>query len=119
MDTTFCASHQKCARVLSIVAFGDIKNLEWDEIQTLVSVSARRATKRLTLVLASNAFTAKAEARAGLFPHVQRCVTTATSLAQTNVDSVAVAIDVLLFGWSNPQLSAHLYDAVISNSSCK
>lgn len=119
MDASSSAPQQKYARVLSIVAFGDVRNLDWDRIQTLISISAGRATKRLTLVLVSNAFAAKAEARTGLFPYVQHCVTTATSLAHTSVESMAVAIDVLLFGWSNLQLSAHMYDAVFSNSPCK
>ncbi|GJC88095.1 uncharacterized protein ColLi_10933 [Colletotrichum liriopes] len=110
------ASQQKCARVLSIVAFEDIRELDWSPISLIVSTSAKCATKRLTLVLVNHVFAAKSAARASLFPSVQHYVTTITSLAQTSVESAAVAIDVLLFGWSDLQLSAYTWDQVYSNS---
>lgn len=112
-------SQQKCARVLSIVASGDIREPEWSHIHLLVSTSAKCATKRLTLVLVNNIFVARSEARAKLFPYVQHYVTTITSLAQTSVESATVAIDVLLFGWSDLQLSAYTWDQVYSNSPSK
>ncbi|KAJ5800683.1 uncharacterized protein N7518_002751 [Penicillium psychrosexuale] len=110
------ASQQKCARVLSIVASEDIRELDWSHIHLLVSTSAKCATKRLTLVLVNNVFVARSEARSSLFPYVQHYVTTITSLAQTSVESATVAIDVLLFGWSDLQLSAYTWDQVYSNS---
>jgi hypothetical protein len=109
-------SQQKCARVLSIVAFEDIREPDWSSINSIVSTSAKCATKRLTLVLVNHVFVARSEARASLFPYVQLYVTTITSPAQTSVESAAVAVDVLLFGWSDLQLSAYTWDQVYSNS---
>ena len=119
MDASSFTTQQEYANVLSIVAFGDIVKLEVDKIQTLVSTSAEHATKGLTIVLVYDAFTAKPEARPGLFPYVQHCVTTITSLAYTSLQSMAVAIDVLLFGWSDAQLFPKKFDAVFSNSTCE
>ena len=119
MDPIFSEPQQEHTNVLSIVAFRDISNPAWDQFQRLLSISAERATRSLTLVLISDAFAAKAEARAKLFPYVQHCVSRATSLAYTSVDSMAIDINVLLYGWSNLQLHAHRYDAVFSNSPCK
>lgn len=98
------------------MASDDIRELDWGPIQLLVSTSAKCATKRLTLVLVNNVFVARSEARASLFPYVQHYVTTITSLVQTSVESPTVAIDVLLFGWSDLQLSAYTWDQVYSNS---
>lgn len=64
----------------------------------------------------NDAFVARSVARPSLFPYVQRYITTITSLAQTSVESTTVAIDVLLFGWSDLQLSAYTWDQMYSNS---
>ncbi|KAJ8133218.1 hypothetical protein O1611_g406 [Lasiodiplodia mahajangana] len=110
------APQKKCARVLSIVASEDIRDPDWSHAHLLVSAPAKCATTRLTLVLVNNAFVATSEVRASLFPYVQHYVTTITSLAQTNVESATVAIDVLLFGWSDLQLFTYTWDQVYSNS---